>query len=157
MSVHRLDDERALGAADTEQRHFLRICRTCPRYERLPPPGEKTRGLELVEAVRALAGTWALAGKFTILGVHCLNGCPAPCNVTLAASDKPGLRFHRLGPADAAFVMDLAMSYYGASNGEPSLPPLLRERLAAVLPALRTARPGGAVVRFENTTEEGAS
>jgi predicted metal-binding protein len=129
-------DERALAAADADHRHFLRICRTCPRYERLPPPGEKTGGLLLVEAVRALAGTWALADKFTILGVHCLSGCPTPCNVVLAASDKPSLRFHRLGPADAASVVELATLYYSASNGELSLPPLLRERLAAVVPAL---------------------
>jgi predicted metal-binding protein len=157
MSAHGSGEERALGAAGAEQRHFLRICRTCPRYERLPPPGEKTRGLELVEAVRVLAETWALAEKFTILGVHCLNGCPTPCNVALAASGKPGLRFHRLVPADAAMVMEVATSYYGTSNGELSLPPLLRERLAAVLPALGTARPGDTMARFERTTEEGAS
>ena len=136
MSAHHARDERALAAADADQRHFLRICRTCPRYERLPPPGEKTRGLVLVEAVRALAGTWALAEKFTILGVHCLNGCPTPCNVVLTAGGKPRLRFHRLGPADAASVVELATFYYGASNGELSLPPLLRDRLATVVPAL---------------------
>ena len=128
-------DAKHPTAADVDLRHFLRICRTCPRYDRLPPPGESTRGLLLVDAIRTLAETWPVAEKFTILGVHCLSGCPTPCNVALAARGKPGLRFHKLDPSDAALVVELATLYYDAPNGEPQLPPMLLDRLAAVIPA----------------------
>ena len=124
---------------NSDRPHILYICRTCPRYERLPPPGEKTRGMKLVEAVRTLAETWALAGKYGIIGAHCLNGCPAPCNVVLAGHGKMRLRFHRLGPDDATSVLDLAFLYYGTVDGNISAERLwscLGGRLAAAIPPL---------------------
>jgi predicted metal-binding protein len=133
MNADADDERRRAAAADTGERHSLRICRTCPRYERLPPPGQKTDGLLFVEAVRALADAWSLAAHFTILGVHCLGGCPAPCNAVLAASGKASLRFHRLSLADAPSIVEVAALYYRASGGECSLPPALRARLAAVI------------------------
>jgi predicted metal-binding protein len=130
---------------EPERPHILYICRTCPRYERLPPPGEKTRGMTLVEAVRTLAERSALAGKYKIVGAHCLNGCPAPCNVVLASYGKTRLRFHRLGPDDAASVLDLALLYYGTVDGDISagrLPSPLSGRLAAAIPPLdQSGRP----------------
>jgi predicted metal-binding protein len=137
----------------SDRPHILYICRTCPRYERLPPPGEKTRGMTLVEALRALAENSALAGKYKIIGAHCLNGCPSPCNVVLASCGKTRLRFHRLGPDDAASVLDLALLYYGMADGDISAGRLssgLGGRLAAAIPPLdqsgRPLRPGAARV-----------
>jgi predicted metal-binding protein len=125
---------------DTPDRpHILYVCRTCPRYERLPPPGEKTRGLTLVEAVRTLAEGWALGDTYKIIAAHCLNGCPEPCNTVLAAPGKARLRFHRLGPEDAASVLDLASRYYETADGDISaagLPSDLGGRLAATVPPL---------------------
>jgi predicted metal-binding protein len=131
---------------DTSDRpHILYVCRTCPRYERLPPPGEKTRGMTFVDAARTLAKDWRLADKYTIIGAHCLNGCPAPCNVVLAGHCKTRLRFHRLGPDDAASVLDLAVLYYETADGEIPVDRLsagLRGKLAASIPPLdQFARP----------------
>ena len=130
---------------ETERRHILYVCRTCPRYERLPPPGEKTRGMSLVETVKTLAQSSALAGKYRIIGAHCLNGCPSPCNVVLAGPGKTRLRFHRLGPEDAASVLDLALRYYGTIDGDISAEQLssgLGGRLAAAIPPLdQSGRP----------------
>jgi predicted metal-binding protein len=129
----------------SDRPHFLYVCRTCPRYERLPPPGEKTRGMTFVDAARTLAKDWKLADKYTIIGAHCLNGCPAPCNVVLAGHGKTRLRFHRLGPDDAASVLDLAVLYYETADGEIPVDRLsagLRGKLAASIPPLdQFARP----------------
>jgi len=144
MNAHDDNERGRAAAADTSQRHSLRICRTCPRYERLPPPGQKTDGLLLVDGVRALAGASSLAAHFTILGVHCLGGCPAPCNAVLAANGKASLRFHRLSPADAPSIVEVAALYYRASSGECSLPPALRARLAAVIRPLTGTPPWAA-------------
>jgi predicted metal-binding protein len=76
------------GAA---QLHLLYVCRTCPRYEALPRQGEKTRGMALVEAVRALAADWAFAHRYQIIGAHCLNGWPRTvdqCDATPAATAR---------------------------------------------------------------------
>jgi predicted metal-binding protein len=122
-----------------DRSHILYVCRTCPRYEHLPPAGENTRGMTLVEAVRTLAQGWALADKYKIIAAHCLNGCPAPCNMVLAGQGKARLRFHRLAPADAASVLDLARLYYATADGEIPTECLsigLRTRLAASIPPL---------------------
>jgi predicted metal-binding protein len=118
-------------------RHILYVCRTCPRYERLPPPGELTRGMMLVAAVRRLGSP--LAGRYRILAAHCLNGCPAPCNIVLAAPGKSRLRFHRLSPEHAASVVEVASLYCGTVTGEiarAALPVDLRDKLAASVPPL---------------------
>ena len=124
--------------------HILYICRTCPRYEKLPSPGEMTRGMNLVAAVRMLAGGNCFNG-YKIVAAHCLNGCPAPCNVVLAAPAKTRLRFHRLAAEDAALVLEAARIYYGTADGEIAaerLPRELRSRLAASIPALdQSGRP----------------
>jgi predicted metal-binding protein len=124
---------------DAGQPHILYICRTCPRYEKLPLPGEMTRGMNLVAAVRTLAASWNGAHRYKIMAAHCLNGCPAPCNVILAGPDKTRLRFHRLTAEDAALVLEAAQLYYGTEDGEvpaERLPRALRSRLAASIPAL---------------------
>ena len=101
--------------------------------------------MTLVEAVKTLAESSALAGKYKIIGAHCLNGCPSPCNVVLAGHGKTRLRFHRLGPDDAASVLDLALLYYGTVNGDISAERLssgLGGRLAAAVPPLdQSGRP----------------
>jgi predicted metal-binding protein len=122
-----------------DQPHILYICRTCPRYEKLPRPGEMTRGMNLVAAMRTLAAGWSGAHKYTIMAAHCLNGCPAPCNVILAGPSKTRLRFHKLTAEDAALVLEAAQLYYGTEDGEvpvERLPRALRGRLAASIPAL---------------------
>jgi predicted metal-binding protein len=130
---------------DAGQPHILYICRTCPRYEKLPSPGEMTRGMSLVMAVRGLAANWECAGSYRIMAAHCLNGCPAPCNVILAGPSKMRLRFHRLTAEDAAAVLEAALLYHGTADGEipvERLPRSLRSRLAACIPALdQSGRP----------------
>jgi predicted metal-binding protein len=124
---------------DAGQPHILYICRTCPRYEKLPLPGEMTRGMNLVAAVRTLAAGWKGAHGYRIMAAHCLNGCPAPCNVVLAGPSKTRLRFHKLTAEDAALVLEAAQLYYGTEDGEvpaERLPHALRGRLAASIPAL---------------------
>jgi predicted metal-binding protein len=124
---------------DAGQPHILYICRTCPRYEKLPLTGEMTRGMNLVAAVRTLAAGWNGANMYKIMAAHCLNGCPAPCNVILAGPSKTRLRFHQLTAEDAALVLEAAQLYYGTADGEVAaerLPRALRSRLAASIPAL---------------------
>jgi predicted metal-binding protein len=150
--------------ADAGQPHILYICRTCPRYEKLPPPGESTRGMSLVEAVRKLAANWAYVGRYKIMAAHCLNGCPAPCNIILAGPSKTRLRFHKLTAEDAALVLDVARLYCGTADGEipgERLPRALRGRLAAAIPALdQSGRPldrsGSDDRRFTNGNERDA-
>ena len=131
-------------------RHVLAICRTCPRYERAPPPGEKTRGAALLDTVKAATSGWPLADAFLILGVQCLSGCPSPCNVTLEADDKPRVRFRHLGPQDAATVLELAALYYRSVQDSflDSLPAERRGKIGSITPpptvvALRSTPPEG--------------
>lgn len=130
---------------DAGEPHILYICRTCPRYEKLPSPGEMTRGMNLVEAVRTLAVGWDCADRYKIMAAHCLSGCPAPCNVVFAGPGKTRLRFHKLTAEDAVVVLEAAQLYYATDNGEvpaERLPRALRSRLAASIPALdRCGRP----------------
>jgi predicted metal-binding protein len=63
--------------------------------------------------------------------VHCLSGCPKPCNLALVGPGKPYLRFARLGAGDVPAILELARRFCGSSAGEPGeLPAAMAGRLS---------------------------
>lgn len=120
-----------------DARHTLYVCRTCPRYEKRPPPGEPTAGQALADRVKALARDWAGRDAVNIRVITCLGGCPGPCNVAVTGPGKTRLRFSRLGPADADAVLTLAERHLASPDGElgtDDLPDGLRGKRTARTP-----------------------
>jgi len=117
-------------------RDTLYVCRTCPRetWRGAAAAGE---GERFAQTVRAALAASPLARQLDLLVVHCLGGCPKPCNAALAGAGKAYLRFNRLSEGDVAALLDLAGRYRASRDGEPSdlLPPSLEGRLALRLPA----------------------
>lgn len=101
-----------------DPRHTLYVCRTCPRYEKRPPPGEPTAGQALANRVKALARNWAACEDVSIRVITCLGGCPNPCNVAVTGPGKTRLRFSRLGPADAEAVLTLTERHLASTDGD---------------------------------------
>lgn len=108
------------GRRAAEAIHRLYVCTTCVRDLRLAP-GESSRGRRLADEVeRALGGEGGPrpGPRLHLIRVPCLNGCLNPCNVALRASGKYNLRFSRLGPGDAAAVLDFAGAYLDHPTGD---------------------------------------
>ena len=110
------------GRRAAETIHRLYVCTTCVRDVRLAP-GERSRGQRLADEVaRRLsdAGKGGRAGgsRLRFIGAPCLNGCLRPCTAALRAAGKYNLRFSRLGPGDAAAVLDFADAYLGHPTGD---------------------------------------
>lgn len=101
-----------------DPRHTLYVCRTCPRYEKRPPPGEPTAGQALANQVKKLARSCAAREHVNIRVITCLGGCPNPCNVAVTGPGKTRLRFSRLGPADAAAVLALTERHLASADGD---------------------------------------
>jgi predicted metal-binding protein len=122
--------EPATGARDT-----VYVCRTCPReaWRGASAAGE---GERLAQAVRAALAASPLGRGIDLLVVHCLGGCPKPCNVALAGDGKAYLRFNRLSEGDVAALLEIAACYRVSGDGEidDRLPASLRARLALRLP-----------------------
>lgn len=96
----------------------LYICATCVRDAPLAP-GEASRGQRLITAVRRLLEDGTLAKyRLALRQVHCLNGCPSPCNVSLRGQAKYTLRFSRLTPAHASAVVAFYHAYVAAESGD---------------------------------------
>ena len=128
------------GRRAAETIHRLYVCTTCVRDLRLAP-GEASRGQRLADELqRRLAGApigGAAGSRLHFLKVPCLNGCLRPCNVALRASGKYSLRFSRLEPADAAAVLDFALTYLGHPTGgvpEADWPEALRGKRTVCTP-----------------------
>ncbi len=114
------------------------VCRTCPRYEPPPPPGEAGRGSRLSVAIKQLVAALSDQDRLTVRLVNCLAGCKNPCNVALDGPGKYRLRFSRLEVADAGLMIEAAMTYARHADGnlaDDQLPDLLRPRLTARSPA----------------------
>ena len=114
------------------------VCRTCPRFEPPPPPGEIGRGARLARGIRDAVGALAEPAPFTIRVVNCLNGCKNPCNVALDGPGKYRLRFSRLEVEDAATVIEAARHFADHADGnmaDDQLPAPLRARLTARSPS----------------------
>jgi len=110
------------------------VCRTCPRYEPAPPPGEETRGRALGRSLQAQA---ASAGV-EVRAVNCLAGCRNPCNAAIDAPGKVRLRFSRLEADDAEALFAVARAHAASADGDladAELPDSLRDRLTARSPA----------------------
>jgi predicted metal-binding protein len=114
----------------------LYVCRTCPRdqWRVGVAAGE---GERFAQAVRAALATSPLASEVDLLVLHCLGGCPKPCNAALTGAGKVLLRFNRLREGDVAALLDLAALFRDSSDGEivDQLPPGLKDRLALRLRA----------------------
>jgi predicted metal-binding protein len=117
-------------------RDTLYVCRTCPR-EAWRAGGAAGEGERLAQGLRAALAQSPLGGRVDLLVVHCLGGCPKPCNVALTGAGKVYLRFNRLGEGDLAAVLALADRYASTRDGEVGerLPGELKGRLALRLAA----------------------
>src|SRR5436305_1137659 len=73
----------------------LYVCRSCPRgpWRGGVAAGE---GERFAQAVRAALAASPLASHLDLLVLHCLGGCPKPCNAALTGAGKVLLRFNRL-------------------------------------------------------------
>jgi predicted metal-binding protein len=112
------------------RRDTLFVCRTCPR-EAWRTGRAAGEGERLAAALRTGLAESALGERLGLLVVHCLSGCPKPCNIALVGPGKPYLRFARLGPADAPAILDLAGRFCGSRAGDPGeLPSGLAGRLS---------------------------
>ena len=116
-------------------RDTLYVCRTCPR-EAWRGAWTAGEGERLAQTVRSTLAASPLGRQFDLLVVHCLSGCPKPCNVALAGAGKAYLRFNRLGEGDLPALLELAAQYRKSRDGEigDRLPPALSGRLALRLP-----------------------
>jgi predicted metal-binding protein len=124
-------------------RNVLQICRTCPREAPRPASGGPTLGRSLADRVTAAFTDWPRAQDWSIRAVHCLGGCPNPCNIALAAPGKWRLRFKRLVPEDAAAVLRLCALHQESRDGDLAprdLPEGMRERLSSRTPPPRPSR-----------------
>jgi len=94
-------------------------------------------GERFAQSVRAALASSPLARRLDLLVVHCLGGCPKPCNVALAGAGKAFLRFNRLSEGHVAALLDLTARYRASRDGEigDRLPASLDGRLALRLPA----------------------
>jgi predicted metal-binding protein len=117
-------------------RDTLYVCRTCPRepWRGAVAAGE---GERFAHCMRAALAASPLSRRLDLLVVHCLGGCPKPCNVALAGAGKAFLRFNRLGEGDVAALLEFAARYRASRDGEiaDQPPPSLDGRLALRLPA----------------------
>ena len=123
-------------AASGEHDRIL-VCRTCPRYEPPPPPGEAGRGSRLSVDIKQLVAALSEQDRLTVRVVNCLAGCKNPCNVALDGPGKYRLRFSRLEVADAGLMIEVAMAYANQADGnlaDDQLPESLRRRLTARSP-----------------------
>ena len=122
--------------AASAPRDTLYVCRTCPR-EAWRAGGAAGEGERLAQGLRAALARSPLGRCLDVLVVHCLGGCPKPCNVALAGAGKVYLRFNRLREGDLAAVLALADRYASSRAGEvgDQLPDELQGRLALRLTA----------------------
>ena len=119
------------------RRDRILVCRTCPRYEPPPPPGEAGRGSRLAVEIYHLVQALSEKDRPTVRAVNCLAGCKNPCNVAFDGPGKFRLRFSRLEVADAGLMIQAAMVYAGHADGnlaDDQVPDLLRRRLTARSP-----------------------
>jgi predicted metal-binding protein len=114
----------------------LYVCRTCPR-DQWRVGAVAGEGERFAQAVRAALAASPLASQVDLLVLHCLGGCPKPCNAALTGAGKVLLRFNRLREGDVAALLELAALFRASRDGEIAdrLPPGLKDRLALRLPA----------------------
>lgn len=118
----------------------LFVCRTCVRDRRIPP-GEKTAGEKLYDALEAELAK--AGGDVPLRGTACLNGCPSPCNASVRGHGKALLRFSHLTPEDAPALLRMARAYLKHKTGElaeKDLPDSLRAKLSARAPVITPVR-----------------
>lgn len=110
------------------------VCRTCPRYERAPPPGEVTRG----RALGHLLQSHTARGDTEVRAVNCLAGCRNPCNAAIDGPGKMRLRFSELTPEHLPLLFAVARLHDASVDGnltDDELPDELLDHLSARSPA----------------------
>jgi len=115
----------------------LMVCRTCPRYEPLPPAGAPTRGRDLGHRLARALEAHDTDNRFVLRVVSCLAGCKNPCNMAIDGAGRFRLRFSHLEPDAVPDILALAQRYAASTTGDlgaDDLPERLKDRLTAKTP-----------------------
>ncbi len=113
------------------------VCRTCPRYEPVPPSGAETRGRDLGHRLARALHVGDPDNRYVLRVVSCLAGCKNPCNVAIDGAGRFRLRFSNLEPDAAADILTLAGNFEKSATGNlaiDELPDRLKDRLTAKTP-----------------------
>ena len=119
-----VSDMRERSGLDT-----VAICRTCPRD--LPNSGEVGRAL--YDGVREKL----IRQGMTVMMVHCLGSCRAPCAVALDAPAKSRIRLSGLKDVNTADLVNAALAYREAASNDvtvAALPAVLQRHVTAISP-----------------------
>ncbi|PTV97224.1 putative metal-binding protein [Rhodobacter aestuarii] len=90
----------------------LHVCTTCRRAG-VEPEGEARPGALLHEALADLPCPEGV----TVVPVECLSACTQGCSVALSAPGKWSYVYGRMGPEDAATILEGAALYAQSADG----------------------------------------
>jgi predicted metal-binding protein len=115
----------------------LYVCTTCKRGEPVPE-GMAPPGAELHAALLAAGAPDAVR----IVGVECLSACNTGCAVSLSQPGAWSYVYGRLGPENAAEILEGAARYAATTDGIVpwrERPTIFRKQSIARIPPLEAA------------------